>query len=170
MNCPACSKVLSEHSVTGVALNTCDAGCGGIWFDQFEFKKFDEEKEPDVEKTLRMPAKFQPVSSDRQLECPKCSGIKMMRHFSSTKRKVTIDECPKCAGVWLDAGELTRIREEFPTEQARQAAANEVYDEMFGVKMLLERDKSLRKLENSERFARMFRLVSPSYYRQFTKK
>ncbi len=158
MTCPVCSKALSPHKVGGVAVDVCDAGCAGIWFDQFEFRKFDEQKEPDVEKTLKVAARVRPSSTSDQLDCPKCTTIKMMRYFSSTKRKVTIDECPSCAGVWLDAGELTAIRQEFPTEESRKAAADEVYSELFDVKMELERDKSVREVEN---FGRMFRFILP---------
>jgi hypothetical protein len=45
-----------------------------------------------------------------------------MRHFSSATRTVTVDECPTCAGVWLDQGELERIRSEHESGADRSSA------------------------------------------------
>ncbi len=45
MNCPACNNALSTINVSGIELEICSGGCGGIWFDQFEFRKFDEPHE-----------------------------------------------------------------------------------------------------------------------------
>jgi len=47
----------------------------------------------------------------------------MMRHFFSAKRAFTVYECPTCAGIWLDSGELQRIRTEYGSEGARKQAA-----------------------------------------------
>ena len=47
----------------------------------------------------------------------------MMLHFFSVKQQVQVDECPSCAGIWLDCGELLRIRSEFKTEDERKQAA-----------------------------------------------
>ena len=46
MKCPACSNRLQEMTVAGVTVDICKDGCGGIWFDNFEMKKFDEPHEP----------------------------------------------------------------------------------------------------------------------------
>lgn len=133
MNCPTCSKSLVSKDVAGITLDVCQNGCGGIWFDQFEFKKFDEKKEPDAEATLALKTRAGSKSaSSEQHNCPKCQTVKMMRHFSSTKRQVLIDQCPLCAGVWLDVGELTQIRNEFENEEQRRKAAEALFDEMAG--------------------------------------
>jgi Zn-finger nucleic acid-binding protein len=77
----------------------------------------------------------------------------MMRHFSSVKKQVTMDECPQCAGVWLDAGELTQIRNEFATEDERRRAAENLFDDLFGQQMSDERRKSREHLERAKRYA-----------------
>lgn len=165
MKCPACSNALSVRNVSGVALDVCDNGCGGIWFDQFEFRKFDEAIEPDAETLLQLNIKRRTQASGANLDCPKCSGIKMMRHFSSVKQKVTMDECPKCAGVWLDAGELASIRSEYATEPERQHAARAAYDEMFDAKLMVEQHRADAKYSKFLNFSRALRFVCPSYYR-----
>src|SRR5262249_49783207 len=53
----------------------------------------------------------------------RCPDSVLMRHFASAKRAVTIDECPTCGGIWLDAGELERIRSEYSGDSARQQDA-----------------------------------------------
>lgn len=164
MKCPACSNQLSVRTVSGVDLDVCDNGCGGIWFDKFEFKKFDEGQEPDAETLLHLTIKSRPQNASANLECPKCSGMKMMRHFSSVKRQVTMDECPKCSGVWLDAGELTAIRNEFAAEAERRSAAEKVFSEMFDAALNEQRKESSDKWAKASRFAHALRFICPSYY------
>lgn len=145
-------------------VDVCDGGCGGIWFDHYELSKVDEPAETAGEGLLdvaRDPA-IQ-VDLDRRRLCPKCTdGVVMMRHFTSVERKVTIDECPECGGVWLDSGELRGIRTEFPTDDARQAAAGKYFDDVFGPKLAVEHAESQEELARSQHFARAFSLITPS--------
>jgi uncharacterized protein len=55
----------------------------------------------------------------------------MMRHYSSIKREVLIDECAGCGGIWLNAGELERIRGEFSSSQERERATQEYLSSVF---------------------------------------
>jgi Zn-finger nucleic acid-binding protein len=97
--------------------------------------------------------------------CPKCADRPvMMRHFTSVKRSVTIDECPECAGVWLDAGELRSIRAEFPSDEARQQAAETYFAELFDGPLDAERAKTEVELARARRFASAFRFLCPSWY------
>lgn len=62
---------------------------------------------------LRVPM-FNPerwLAAQGQRQCPRCENTRLRRHFHDASRCVEIDSCPGCAGVWLDAGELERIRE-----------------------------------------------------------
>jgi Zn-finger nucleic acid-binding protein len=98
------------------------------------------------------------------MNCPKCLTMKMMRHFSSVKRKVTMDECPNCAGIWLDAAELHSIRDEFKSEGERRKAAEELFSEMFDSKIAVARQESKEKLVKAQSFAQAFRFICPSYF------
>ena len=152
MKCPACTNEFSKKSVANIELDVCDNGCGGIWFDQFEFKKFDETSEPDAESLLHLNVKAK-VPLKSQLVCPKCQPQLMMRHFSSVKKSVSVDECPNCAGIWLDAGELTQIRAEFETASERTKAAEDLFDDMFGATLKDEARKSRDHSARVQRFA-----------------
>ncbi len=164
MNCPACGKTLQEITVSDVAVDVCNGGCGGIWFDNYELAKFDEPHESagellDIERDDSIT-----VDHTKRLNCPKCSDVVMMRHFSSVKKEVEVDECPACGGFWLDAGELGSIRSLFDTEEERHKAAQEYFSEVFGPKLAAMEAADQAKLDKARKIANMFRFVCPSYY------
>jgi len=133
MNCPACGKALSEMAVGTLAVDVCRGGCGGIWFDQLELQKVDDQAEAageslmDIERgeSLRIDARA-------RRRCPRCPDIVMTRHFYGPKQRVEVDECAKCGGIWLDAGELAAIRSEYKTEAERRQAAHDFAHTLFG--------------------------------------
>jgi Zn-finger nucleic acid-binding protein len=104
------------------------------------------------------------VPRAQQLNCPKCKTIVMLKRFSSVKKKVEIDECGKCAGVWLDAGELNQLRNEYKSEEDRRNAAEQTFNEMFNTSVYAAQKQSAESLQNAKRIANAFRFISPSYY------
>ena len=133
MICPACGNELTEMTVSDVTLDVCKGGCGGIWFDNFEIKKFDEPHEPAGQELLNIEKNPDiKVDGSRRYKCPKCGDMLLMRHYFSVKKKVAIDECPNCAGIWLDDGELEQIRGLFNSEQEKNLAAEQYMDASFG--------------------------------------
>ena len=166
MQCPACNTVLDKITVTGVELDICKDGCGGIWFDQFEFKKFDEAHEYAGESLLNIESgmKITTIDHKAKRQCPKCNEQDMLRHFYSPSQEIEIDECPMCGGIWLDYGELIRIRNKFGTDEARSAYAHHHLHEEFGTELDSFFKESAEKTEKLKRFARMFRFLYPSWY------
>ncbi len=164
MNCPACGNVLKEITVSDVAVDVCDGGCGGIWFDNYELDKFDEPHEAagellDIEQDDSIT-----VDHTKRLNCPKCSDVVMMRHFSSVKKEVEIDECSACGGFWLDVGELGSIRGLYDTEEERHQATEDYFSEVFGPTLAAMEATDQAKLDKARKIANMFRFVCPSYY------
>lgn len=165
MKCPACSNQLQKKTVEDITVDVCDGGCGGIWFDNFEIKKFDEPHESagqallDVQKDDSIK-----IDPEKRLNCPKCENMVMMRHFFSVKRAVLVDECPNCAGFWLDAGELGKIRSLFDTEEQKNQAANDYFSEVFGPAVAAGRAEDAKKLEAARKVSNMFRFICPSNY------
>ena len=47
IKCPACGKDMEKIFIKseGINIDICTKGCGGIFFDNREFKKFDEQHE-----------------------------------------------------------------------------------------------------------------------------
>jgi len=121
MKCPACYNELTEIQVGNLAVDVCQGGCGGIWFDAFELQRVDEEAEAAGEALLHIQRNERLViDRSRKRECPRCAGIKLHRHYFSAKRKIEVDQCPNCGGYWLDHGDLAMIRAE-TSETAAEA-------------------------------------------------
>ena len=163
MECPACKRQLQEMTAGDVTVDVCKGGCGGIWFDSHELKKFDEPHEEagevllDVERDEGLQ-----VDHSQRRSCPHCHDVVMMRHFFSIKREVELDECPGCGGMWLDAGELGNIRGLYGSEEERKQAAKEYFDEVFGEKLDEMRTETEGRTLN--RVANVMKFLSPSYY------
>ncbi|MFC1677013.1 zf-TFIIB domain-containing protein [Planctomycetota bacterium] len=165
MKCPACSNDLKQVTLDNVTVDVCQNGCGGIWFDNFEIRKFDEPHESLGAELLNVekdPAVV--VDRSKRLKCPKCDDIVMMRHFFSVKKQVEVDECPGCAGIWLDVGELGTMRSLFNTEQERHDAAEEYFDDIFGDKLAAMKAKNQVELEKARKIAKTFRFICPTKY------
>ena len=133
MKCPACFNDLTEVQVGSLAVDVCQGGCGGIWFDAFELQRADEEQEVAGEPLLSIERDERiKVDPARKRDCPRCAGVKLKRHFFSPKRRVEVDECPSCGGYWLDAGELAQIRlEKSQTAPLQQAAASTISSDVI---------------------------------------
>lgn len=165
MKCPACENILQEMTAGGVVVDVCKGGCGGVWFDNFELKKFDEPHESAGEALLDIERNENViVDHTKKLKCPKCDDVVMMRHFSSVKKGVEVDECPGCASVWLDAGELRQIRGLFKTEEERHKAADEYFQDVFGDQLKAMKAESEEKLAKTRKIVSLFRFICPSYY------
>ena len=165
MKCPACDAPMEEVIVEDIAIDVCKQGCGGLWFDRFELQKVDEPHESAGESLLLIikDRESTPDYSKRRM-CPKCNNIVMMRHFFSVKREVEVDECPNCGGFWLDYGELGRIRNQYPSEEDRRKAADEYFDDIFGVELKRMQEESEDKLDKAKKIARIFRFICPTNY------
>ena len=110
MKCPACDGDLVSRTTENVTVDVCDGGCGGIWLDAFELARVDEALPRELQEVSRDPKLV--VDHERKRPCPRCDGVKMQRHFFSATHRVEVDSCPGCGGYWLDAGELTQIRDD----------------------------------------------------------
>ena len=125
MKCPACQQTLSELRAGDITVDVCRRGCGGVWFDDREIKKFDEESEIrgtailSVERGANVR-----IGDDGIRYCPKCQSEELCKRFYDIQNQVQVDQCLKCSGIWLDPGELKTIRGQYATERDRNAAAD----------------------------------------------
>ena len=162
MKCPACGNIMEKVTVGGITIDVCKGGCGGMWFDRFELEKVDEPQESAGESLLDI-ERDESIAVDhtKRCMCPTCDDTIMMRHFFSVKREVVVDECPKCAGIWLDYGELGRIRKQFTTEQERKKAAQEYFSDIFDKELKGMREESEEQREKARTLTGIFRFLSP---------
>lgn len=121
LKCPACGKDMEKVfiPIQGINLDICTNGCGGIYFDNREFKDFDE-KDEDISAILEKIENktFAAVDTTAEKHCPNC-GAKMVKNSSSINNKIEVDDCYNCGGKFLDREELVKIRAEYDTEEER---------------------------------------------------
>ena len=165
MKCPACENELQEMTVSDITVDVCKGGCGGIWFDNFELKKFDEPHESAGQELLDIERDENIViDHTKKRNCPKCNEMVMMRRFFSTKKEVEVDECPNCAGFWLDSGELEKIRNLFSSEEEKKAAAEEYLSSVFKGDLTVQQIEDESEANRIRSITKMFRFLCPSYY------
>ncbi len=148
LKCPACQKEMTKVFVPseGVNVDICLDGCGGVYFDNREFKYFDEQHEDIDEITKSIEGKeFVKVDESLPRTCPVC-GARMVKNFASVKKEIQVDECYACGGKFLDHGELEKIRAQYATEAERSAdIMQEVYSTVgIEIKKLEEENAMLR--------------------------
>ncbi len=165
MRCPVCGGALEPMVIDTIAVDVCRGGCAGVWFDNHELPKVDERHESAGECLLDLERdRSITVDHTRRRTCPRCEDQIMMRHFFSVRMEVEVDECPACGGIWLDQGELSRIRDEYESQGDRKKAARAYFQELFGAELEAMRAESREKAERAERFARVFKFICPSYW------
>lgn len=124
VKCPACGKEMEKIFIPseGINIDICTNGCGGIFFDNREFDKFNEQHEDitTIEKELKGKS-FKPVISHEKRICPACGGI-MVRNTTSVAGDIKVDDCYICGGKFLDFEELQKIRTEFANDELRKEA------------------------------------------------
>jgi len=135
---------------TGIHLDVCLDGCGGIYFDNREFKQFDEPHEDisEIEKALEG-KEFIKVDESLPRSCPVC-GAMMVKNYSSIRKEIQVDECYHCGGKFLDCGELQKIRAEYRTEAERSDDIIEYMYKTVGAELLeLEELRAVQEKEKS---------------------
>lgn len=131
MICPACAAQLSALKLPGLTVDVCRAGCGGIWFDNFELGKVDAAHESLGEALTKIQPNPAAVIVPYKRPCPKCTGITMLQHKFSREKPVAVDECPNCGGVWLDGGELAEIRRPAIAKEERIEATQKFFNALL---------------------------------------
>lgn len=106
--CPRCNVNLEIHLHDNEEYDICPE-CGGIWLDKDEFHRatvpYNIYRELKTrERFLRTP----PGDPVKYIPCVRCGKIMHRKNFARISG-VIIDEC-SMHGVWLDAGEMEKIR------------------------------------------------------------
>lgn len=132
MDCPRTGKPMVEIEINDVKIDV-STGCGGIWFDNFELKKFDEPLEAAGEQLIAESQKYfdDSIDTSPRLNSPRHPDVMMQRHYFSFKRAVEIDVCPQSGGVWLDPGELQALRSLFASEAEKERATEREIEALF---------------------------------------
>lgn len=107
--CPRCRQPLNQIEIEGNdKAETCQ-NCRGIWLDQEEFRRSTNPQRLAEKYADSRDSWFKPDSGPlHYISCPRCGRLMNRENFSQISG-IVIDRC-RDHGVWLDAGELERIR------------------------------------------------------------
>lgn len=149
LRCPACGGEMQKVFIPsqGVNIDICTQGCGGLFFDNREFKMFDE-KDENIDDILQAVENndFKAVDDSLPRYCPAC-GAKMVKNFASIKKEVQVDDCYACGGKFLDHGELSKIRAQYENDAERtNDIMKYVYNEVGMDIIQMETDAAKRKV------------------------
>lgn len=166
MKCPRTGTDLKPVTIDGITVDLSEA-CGGVWLDNYELIKFDEIHEAGGDKLVKLMEQYRSdaVDLEARLQCPKCADMVMARHYYSPLREIEIDRCPNCGGVWLDAGELAKIRERFPTQADRERASEALVQAAFAdPRFEAALQDSQAAVDAARKFSNLFAWLCPSRY------
>ena len=131
IECPACGKTMKKVYLpdSNINIDICVDGCGGIYFDNRELEKFDEEHEnADIILEELKGKSFLKTDESAVRTCPRCK-IPMVK-MGSGKGDVEIDVCNVCGAKFLDNSELQKIRESaFGNISKYEDTLNYLFDE-----------------------------------------
>jgi len=158
LNCPACGKEMEKVFIPsqGINIDICTNGCGGIYFDNREFDKFDEQDENISGILEKISGKtFEKTDTTQERICPGC-GAKMVKNHSSIKQTIEVDDCYSCGGKFLDNDELQKIRAEYENNEQRSGDVLKYVYSHIGSELKEADKKSLKAKMNRDLAQRLF--------------
>jgi len=110
--CPVCMVPLQKACVRETSIYVCPT-CRGMWTGADEFNFLVSERDVYADPSVSHSYEKKPLAADTPkrpyIPCPVCKQLMARKNFKHISG-VLIDVCMK-HGVWLDAGELSRIRD-----------------------------------------------------------
>jgi len=162
MNCPSCNHTLSDNTVAGMTVQTCEGGCGSLWFDRKQMKKLTERLPSSGQSLLEIPqAEGVRLYRDVDHICPHCTHTLLYRHCFSRKLEFEIDQCARCGGFWVDTGYLARIRKRCKSPEDQRQAAREYFKSLFDDKVANMNMVNHDTLEAAKDIVRLFTFITP---------
>jgi len=113
VGCPRCAATMRRDQVDGIELDLCD-GCGGTWYDRGELEQHIAAGDPGpgddpAQAADREFHREADRMDTRYLKCPICANPMNRKNWGRLSG-IIIDICGP-HGLFLDAGELDKIRD-----------------------------------------------------------
>jgi Zn-finger nucleic acid-binding protein len=124
--CPHCATAMREVAARSrngylIMLDQCPR-CGGVWCDRWELYPLAAEEAARIDgldaDRLQAPA-APPAGPGR---CPRCTCALRRFHDPMLPPDARIERCPVCDGMWLNRGELARVKAHAVAKPAPPAA------------------------------------------------
>jgi Zn-finger nucleic acid-binding protein len=133
MNCPECGFRMLHRRVQGVTIDRCD-GCGGLWFDMEEVRRYVREWYPDAE-YVPDDDHFHFHTKGAGTSCTCCG--KQNLEIGSLKG-VSFERCTWCGGIFVNEKDLARMVGPKPSEGLHGAEATfGILEVLFGLAELV---------------------------------
>ena len=112
--CPDCASTMhhvSARAKTGymLALDQCKR-CGGIWFDRWELFPLHDDEVANLE-GIDAELLLKPDDNNGPGRCPRCGIPLLIFNDANLPADALIERCRVCEGMWLQRGELTRLKD-----------------------------------------------------------
>ena len=140
IQCPACGKIMKKIYLEdqGFCVDVCLDGCGGLWLDNRELNKIDEQHEDITPlKDAYKGKTFEKVDVTKKRNCPLCHKP-MVRNSVSAKQEIYIDECYQCGGKFFDKDELEHMRNQYTSDDERLADIKRLTQDSVQMELILE--------------------------------
>ena len=155
--CPRCKKPLVTNTQAPPLIYELCPDCGGIWLDRGKFRRATRESDVyrDENLIINEYVKAPPQDTVTYVPCVRCGKIMNRKNFARISG-VIMDECGN-HGVWLDSGELEKIRHfiadgGLEKVQDREIEKNRVEIERLAIKV--DQTAFIQKLLNFWSFKR----------------
>lgn len=109
--CPDCNIALDARDFQGITIDACPK-CAGIFFDDGEvaaIKAKGLDAMDELEKAV-VPQVTTEAAQGKFRRCSNC-GSAMDKFRYMYHSDVVLDQCERCGGIWVQDGELGRMRE-----------------------------------------------------------
>ena len=100
--CPRDRQILASNDANGYRYYSCEH-CSGFWIPGAALNRVLAEK--GITELGAMPH-----GEVGEIQCPDC----LAECASFSIDGCRLDRCPRCCGIWLDSGEVRRVRRLFP--------------------------------------------------------
>jgi len=112
--CPQCAIDMREVKAaanTGyfILLDQCGQ-CGGVWCDRWELFPLVATDAHRIDAVDDEALRAASAGAAKQLECPRCRARLQRFRDPSLPPDARIERCPNCEGMWLNRGELRRVK------------------------------------------------------------
>ena len=147
--CPACGEFMKKVFIQSMNkhIDICLNGCGGIFFDNREFEKVDEQHENIDEINALYENKTYTRARESEVRvCPYCGAnmVKLNNHG------VIIDVCYTCGGKFLDYNELNQYRGQYSSEEERSKVFANTLNEILNTDIDNLAENELEELSKME--------------------
>jgi Zn-finger nucleic acid-binding protein len=134
--CPKCRLPLELKRKDDIEIDVCP-NCSGLWLDRSEFDILTAESTVYREEKLEEPYSRPPLSDENAyVPCVRCGKLMVKKNYARISGVIT-DECGR-HGIWLDSGELEKIRQFILSGGIEKAQFREIERNRQGLKELAE--------------------------------